>query len=87
VLSYSVTARAVVVRQGLGLSALGLAIGLLGAHCGSALFQQLLFRVPAHDLRTFAVQAAVLAAVCVLAAYLPARRASRVDPITALRAD
>jgi putative ABC transport system permease protein len=45
----------------------------------------LLFGVPSRDPLTFATAALVMVGVCVFAAYLPARRASRVDPMTALR--
>ena len=79
--------RARVVRHGLGLGVIGLAIGLVTAWWGSALMGDLLFGVAARDPRLFGVQAGVLLTVCLLATYLPARRASRVDPVTALRAE
>jgi len=79
--------RLLVVRQGLALAALGLVLGLGAAFWGTTLLGRLLFSVSPHDPRTFAVQAGVLAVVCVLAAWLPARRASRVDPMTALRVE
>jgi len=73
------------VSRGLGLAVLGLSIGLIAAFWSTALIDQLLFNVRAHDSRTFGVQAAVIVVVCLAAAYLPARRASQVDPIAALR--
>jgi putative ABC transport system permease protein len=73
------------VGRGLTLAALGLGIGLVAAFWGTALIGRLLFNVQAHDWRTFGTQAAVVVAVSVAAAYLPARRASRIDPIAALR--
>ena len=73
------------VGRGVWLAALGLSIGLVTAFWGTTLIGRLLFNVRAHDVRTFAVQAIVIVLVCVAAAYLPARRASQVDPITALR--
>ena len=79
--------RARFVWRGLALAALGLAIGLVAAFWATALIDRLLFNVRAHDWRTFAVQAAVIVVVCLAAAYLPARRASQVDPITALRSE
>lgn len=74
-----------VVRRGAFLSLLGIAIGGVLAFAGAGLMQRLLFGIPPHDAVTFATIAAVLAAAGVLAAYVPARRAARVDPITALR--
>ena len=79
--------RALVVRQGLALAAIGLAIGLGVAYWGATLMTKILFQVSPHNLRTFVAQAGVLAVACALAAYLPARRASRVDPVTALRVE
>jgi len=75
------------VRRGIGMAGLGLAAGLATATWATSLLDKLLFRVDARDLSVFALNAAVLLAVCALAAYLPARRASRIDPIRALRSE
>jgi len=74
-----------VVRRGALLAVTGIAIGTALAFAGAGLMQRLLFGVPPHDSVTFITIALVLAGVGVLAAYVPARRAARVDPITALR--
>ena len=74
-----------VVRRGALLSVLGIAIGGVLAFAGAGLMRRLLFGVPPHDGVTFATIAAILVGAGVLAAYLPARRAARVDPVTALR--
>jgi ABC-type antimicrobial peptide transport system permease subunit len=79
--------RRLVVRQGLTLAVLGLGLGFVAAYFGATLMRRILFQVSPHDPGTFVMQAVVLAAACALAAYLPARRASRVDPVTALRAE
>ena len=76
---------AMVVRRGVTLSLLGIAIGGVLAFAGAGLMQRLLFGIQPHDGVTFATIAAVLAGAGVLAAYLPARRAARVDPVSALR--
>jgi ABC-type lipoprotein release transport system permease subunit len=57
------------------------------AFWGTTLLDRLLFQVGAHDVSTFALQAGILAVVSAVAAYLPARRASQVDPMTALRTE
>ena len=74
-----------VVRRGAALSLLGIVIGTALAFAGAGLMQRLLFGIPPHDRVTFLTIALVLATVGSLAAYLPARRAARVDPVTALR--
>jgi putative ABC transport system permease protein len=71
--------------QGMLVSGAGIGAGLAGAYAFGRVLATLLFDVPARDFRTFAVVAAVLAAVALTACLVPARRASRVDPIVALR--
>jgi predicted permease len=74
-----------VLRQGLWLSAAATAIGLAAAALGSRLIASLLYQVAPRDPWTFAAVAALLTAVSLLAALIPARRATRVDPSAVLR--
>jgi predicted permease len=74
-----------VVGQGLRLAGVGLAIGLIGALVGTRVLSSLLFDVSTHDPVTFAGVSLVLLLIAALACYIPARRATRVDPIIALR--
>jgi predicted permease len=74
-----------VIREGMWLVGIGLAIGLLGGYYASESITRFLFEVSARDPKTFASAPWVLAAVALLACYLPARRAMRVDPMVALR--
>jgi ABC-type antimicrobial peptide transport system permease subunit len=67
------------------LIAAGLAFGLAGSLWAARFVEALLFHLEARDPVTFAGAAAVLVAVGVLAAWLPARRAARLDPATVLR--
>lgn len=76
-----------VVQQGLFLTALGVALGLAGALAVTRLTQSLLYGVTATDPVTFLVVPLVLVTAAMLACFLPARRASRVDPMIALRAE
>jgi predicted permease len=69
------------------LTILGVAIGLVGAIGASRLFQNLLFEVSALDPLALVSAGALLVVVALLAAYVPARRATRIDPVQALRAD
>jgi putative ABC transport system permease protein len=71
--------------QGMRLVLLGLVIGLGGAVALTRLMSSLLFGVSTTDTVTFVAVGVVLTAVGVLACYLPARRATRVDPLVALR--
>ena len=66
---------------------LGLTIGLATSAALARLLEGLLFQVQPHDLTVYAAASGVLLAVGLAAAYLPARRASRVDPLIALRAE
>jgi len=74
-----------VLAQGARLTLLGVAIGVFAALVLSRLLATLLFNVSATDPLTFAGVAALLAVVALLACFIPARRATRVDPIVALR--
>jgi predicted permease len=74
-----------VIRQGLVLIAVGLGAGVLAAYFAMRFLQSLLFGVRATDPFTFAAVCGLLALVGILACYIPARRATRVDPIVALR--
>jgi putative ABC transport system permease protein len=72
---------------GLRLAAIGLAIGLAAAFAATRLLSSLLYGVRPTDAITFVVVSLVLLTVALVASYLPARRATRVDPLTALRYD
>jgi ABC-type antimicrobial peptide transport system permease subunit len=74
-----------VLRQAMYLAVIGVALGLGGAFGLTRLMAGLLFGVKPTDATTFCVTALLLAATALLAAYLPARRAARVDPMIALR--
>jgi putative ABC transport system permease protein len=76
---------ALVIGEGMRLVAIGLVLGLGAAFYGSRAIESFLFGVSTRDLLTFVSVPCVLAAVAVLACYLPARRAMNVDPIVALR--
>jgi putative ABC transport system permease protein len=74
-----------IVKQGSILIVLGLAIGLVGAFAATRLIASLLFGVTAKDPFTFVAAAVLLAVVALLACYIPAWRATKVDPLKALR--
>ncbi len=74
-----------VLREGLSLALIGAAIGLAGALAVTRVMSTLLFGVAPTDLGTFTAVALVLIAVAFLACYIPARRATKVDPLVALR--
>ena len=76
-----------VLRQALLLALAGVGLGLLGALAFSRVIASLLFRLSPTDPMTLAAVGLVLTAVALLASYLPARRATRVDPLSALRSE
>ena len=74
-----------VMQNGAALALAGVAIGLLAAFLLARLIASLLFQTSAADPPTFSLVPLLLLAVALLASYLPARRAARVDPMVALR--
>jgi putative ABC transport system permease protein len=74
-----------VLRQGMALAAAGIVAGLIGAAALTRVMASLLFGVSATDALTFGLVAAILAAVVCVATLIPARRATGVDPMVALR--
>lgn len=76
-----------VLREGLAPVLIGVAIGLPAALAGARLITSLLFGLTPADPLTIGVATMLLLGVAALAGYLPARKASRVDPITALRCE
>ena len=79
--------RRMFVRHGLSLAGIGVAIGLAAAIGLMRLMKSLLFGISPLDPFTYAAVPVVLVAAAVLASYLPARRASAVDPVEALKAE
>ena len=76
-----------VVGQGMWLACFGVALGVVAALAGARVLRGLLFGVGPSDPASFGIAIAVLGAAAFLACYGPARRAARIDPMTALRAE
>jgi ABC-type antimicrobial peptide transport system permease subunit len=74
-----------VLKQGVLLTGIGVVVGLVGALILTRLMASLLFGVTSTDAITYLGVSALLAAVAIFATYIPARRATQVDPIKALR--
>jgi len=79
--------RWMIVRQSLVIAVCGVALGVAASAAGTDLLKALLFNVEPRDSITLVLTAAIILVVTVIAGYIPARRASRVDPLTALRAE
>jgi predicted permease len=79
--------RRMVLRQGLSLALVGLSIGVAASLLSSRMLTSLLYEVKPTDLATLATVTCVLVLVALLACWLPARRAARVEPMAALRGD
>ena len=77
--------RWMVVREGLAIALVGIGIGLVASLFAARFVDSMLFGMTSRDPATYAAVAAVLIVVGIAASYLPARRATRVDPLTALR--
>ncbi len=76
-----------VVRQGIWVTVVGVAIGLIGAWALTRLMASMLFGVSATDPVVYAGVSMLLLGVSILASYIPARRAARVSPVEALRGE
>jgi predicted permease len=76
-----------VVRRGMALGVAGVGLGIVGAWWATRFLTTLLYRVSPTDAATFVAVSVLLGGVALLASYLPARRATRVDPMSALRAE
>ena len=74
-----------VLRQGLRLTSIGIGIGLAGAIALTRYIEGMLYGITPLDPLTYVATVALFAAVASIASYLPARRATRIDPVKALR--
>jgi predicted permease len=83
----STNVRALILRHGMVLTAIGLAIGLGGSLLVTPALQSKLVDLPANDPATFAGISILLVAIALAACYLPARRATKIDPIVTLRCE
>jgi putative ABC transport system permease protein len=85
--AHSTNVRALIVREGLLLTAVGLAVGLAVAMLTMPVLQSQLINLPANDPATLTGVSVLLIAIALVASYVPARRATRINPIATLRAE
>jgi putative ABC transport system permease protein len=85
--AHSTNVRALIIRQGTVLTAVGLTVGLAASLLATPVLESTLVNLPATDLLTFVGVSALLIAIALVACYVPARRATRIDPIATLRAE
>ena len=78
---------ALILRRGLVVALTGITVGLAGAFAGARYMQSMLFGIEPRDPGTFVAVAIAFAVVATIASYLPARRATKVDPMVALRVE
>jgi ABC-type antimicrobial peptide transport system permease subunit len=76
-----------VIKEGLGLTVLGVGLGTAGALAAGKALQSLLYGVSARDPVVLSASTALLLLAALIASWLPARRATRVDPVVALRSE
>jgi ABC-type antimicrobial peptide transport system permease subunit len=74
-----------VLRQGMALTAVGIVAGMIGAALLTRVMASLLFGISATDVVTFSAVPLILGTIAVIASYLPALRATRINPVIALR--
>jgi len=85
--AHSTNVRALIIRQGMLLTAVGLAVGLAASLLATPVLHSMLINLPPTDAVTFASVSGLLIAIALVACYVPARRATRIDPIATLRAE
>jgi putative ABC transport system permease protein len=78
---------ALILRRGVTVAVIGITVGIAGAFAGARYMQSMLFGIEPRDPATFAAVAVSFALVALVASYLPARRATMVDPMVALRVE
>jgi predicted permease len=85
--AHSTNVRALIIRQGMLLSIVGIAVGLIASLLVAPVLRSMLINLPPTDPITFAGVSGLLIAIALVACYVPARRATRIDPIATLRAE